>query len=65
MRKILFKPSSVTFFFVIWMVGSACSVAVGHAPEAETGTGLIQYHSESQYSDTSSGSAVFGCSWKY
>lgn len=58
MGKVLFKPSSVAFFFAIWMVGGAWSIAVGHAPDAQTGTGLIQYHSEPQHSGAPSGSAV-------
>ncbi len=60
MRKVLFKPSSVALFFGLWMVGGACSISVGHAHDAQTGTSLIQSHSGPEYSGAPPGSAVLG-----
>ena len=60
MGRIFFRPSNVAFFFVIWTVLAACSIAFGHEPDAGPGAGPRRYHSRPQHYSLSSGSAGFG-----
>ena len=62
MRKILFKPSDVIFFLVIWMVGGACSIAVGHAPKTQASAGVVRNQYEPQRFGRSSRAPGFGFS---